>query len=495
MSRKKKSLPPANPSLQAQSAALERLRGLLSEPDYTALLDELAQPLKPALRLNPLKAQPGQVSEWAQRYGWRLTSVPFCPTGWQVNEQRVPISQTLEHRLGHYYIQDAASMLPAELFDLNDAPRALILDLAASPGGKTTHLVSRTLDQSLVLANDAAAERITALRLVLQNWGTLNAAVTRFPAEKFGRWFPAVFDRVLLDAPCSMQSLRSTESHPMRPISTREQSSLARRQTAMLISALAAVKPGGQVVYSTCTLAPEENEAVLDAVLRRCANAVQIDSLASHLPAPAPALQSAFGQVFHPQISRAVRLWPHRFGTSGFFAARLTRTGEIALPFEPPPARPLQAVGQETLNQRQQREWLDFFSTHYGFDLQGVLESHRLALLRSPNGVYAVSQTFLERFAQLPCQMLGLKLVEPVPSGWQPTHDWISRFASGFHSGRLTLEEERVNPWLKGQDVDCPALPSGAPPAWLVLDQQGRFIGRGRCSAGRLKNLLPRRLI
>ncbi len=495
MTRKKKSIPPANPALQAQSAALERLRPLLAEPDYAALLDELTQPLQPALRINPLKAQPGQVEDWAQRYGWRLNRVPFCSAGWQVNEQRVPISQTLEHRLGHYYIQDAASMLPAELFDLNDTPRPLILDLAASPGGKTTHLISRVLDQGLVLANDAAAERITALRLVLQNWGALNSAVTRFPAEKFGRWLPAIFDRVLLDAPCSMQSLRSTDSHPMRPISAREQSGLARRQTAMLISALAAVKPGGQVVYSTCTLAPEEDEAVLDAVLHRHPNSVRIDSVTERLPTSAPALESAFGQVFHPQVSRAVRLWPHRFGTSGFFAARLTRTGEIALPAEPPPARPLQAVGQQPLGEREQREWLDFFSTHYDFDLQAVLESHHLALLRSPNGMYAVSLTFLERFAHLPCQMLGLKLVEPAPHGWQPAHDWVSRFAPQFHAGRLTLEQAQADAWLKGQEVDCPALPGGAPPVWLVFDERARFIGRGRAAAGRLKNLLPRRLV
>ncbi len=495
MSRKKKPAPPVNPSSQAQTTALERFRTLLTEQDFIALLNELARPLQPGLRINLLKAQSIQVEEWAQRYGWQLHPVPFCSTGWQVREQRIPISQTLEHRLGHYYIQDAASMLPAELFDLNDTPRPLILDLAASPGGKTTHLISRTHDQGLVLANDAAAERITALRLVLQNWGALNSAVTRFPAEKFGRWFPAVFDRVLLDAPCSMQSLRPTDSHPMRPISAREQSGLARRQTTMLISALAAVKPGGQVVYSTCTLAPEEDEAVLDAVLRRYPGSVQIDSLANRLPEPASALQSAFGQVFHPQVSRAVRLWPHRFGTSGFFAARLTRTGEIDLPVEPPPSRPLQVVGQEPLDKRQEREWLDFFSSHYEFDLRAVLESHHLALLRSPNGVYAVSQIFLEHFAMLPCQMLGLKLVEPTPNGWQPAHDWISRFAPHFHGGRLMLEELQTSAWLKGQDVNCPQLPPDAPPVWLVFDEHDRFIGRGRASAGRLKNLLPRRLV
>ena len=82
-----------------------------------------------------------------------------------------PISQTIEHREGHYYIQDAASMLPVELFDFKNLEDPMILDMAASPGGKTTHLISKTGDHGLVIANDASRDRITALRLILQTWG------------------------------------------------------------------------------------------------------------------------------------------------------------------------------------------------------------------------------------------------------------------------------------------------------------------------------------
>ncbi len=496
MSRRKKNTPitPA-PSLSARQTALVLFRDLLAPDEFKALLEELERPLLPAFRINPLKTSPQAVPEWCEWYGWDVQPVVFCPTGWQVRQTRIPLSQTLEHRLGHYYIQDAASMLPAELFDLPASNQPLILDLAASPGGKTTHLISRTFDRGLVLANDAGIERITPLRLVLQTWGTVNTAVTRFPAEKFGRWFPATFDWVLLDAPCSMQSLRPTESHPMRPISLREQSHLARRQTAMLLSALAAVKPGGQVVYSTCTLAPQEDEAVLDEIVRRLPSSVQINSVAERLPAPAPALANAFGQVFHPQVQNALRLWPHRFSTSGFFAARLTRTGEIELPAEPHPTRPLAETGQERLNRSMVQAVTDWLQNTYGFDLASVLETYSLELWRSQASIFAVPITFFEKFNHLPCHMLGLKVLEENPEGWQPTHEWVSRFFNLFQSGRLTLPNEWLEVWQKGSDVPIPLSTSNPPPVWLVFDERNRFLGRGRPSGQWLKNLLPRRLI
>lgn len=494
MSRRKKNLSTTpQPSIAARQTALQQFSELLSAEEYQKLLAELERPLRPAFRINTLKSSPQAVNDWCEWYGWQVQPVGFCPTGWQVYEARTPLSQTVEHRFGHYYIQDAASMLPAELFDLPASPRPLILDLAASPGGKTTHLISRTLDRGLVLANDAGMERITPLRLVLQNWGTVNTAVTRFPAEKFGRWFPARFDWVLLDAPCSMQSLRPTESHPMRPISTREQSSLARRQTAMLISALAAAKPGGQVVYSTCTLAPQEDEAVLDEVLRRFPKHVQVDEISARLPAPAPALANAFGQTFHPQVQNALRLWPHRFSTSGFFAARLTRTGEIELPTEPKPTRSLHQTGQQPLPRTQVQELAGWLQDTYGFDLLTILETYHLGLWRSSTSIFAVPTAFLEQFNDLPCQMLGLKVLEETPEAWQPAHEWANRFAGLFQSGRLTLPNEMLDEWLKGRDVPVPALPPNQPPVWLVFDKRNRFVGRGRQIGNWLKNLLPRR--
>lgn len=496
MSKRRKQVQPPLTVLQVQAAALERFKPLLDPTSFDLLLEELQRPLYPAFRMNPLKTSADSPQQWANRYGWTLSPIPFCPTGWWVTSNQTPVSQTIEHRMGHYYIQDAASMLPAELFDLKSHERPKILDMAASPGGKTTHLVSRTLDRGLVMANDSGLDRTTALRLVLQTWGAINVAVTRFPGEKFGRWFPETFDYVLLDAPCSMQSLRSTESHPMRAISPREQRSLANRQVGLLASALSATKVGGQVVYSTCTLAPEEDEGVLDELLKRYPGAVQIENLDNRLPVPAPGLISAFGKDYQPALQHAARLWPHIMHTSGFFAALITKTASTSFPTEPPPSRPLREVNQEALTPKEARQFIKDFLIEYGFDLEAVLEDQKLVLWRSLGAIYAVPQTYLAHFASLPCQLMGLKIAEGSPDEWIPSHEWTGRFASDFKAGRVNLPSGLLAAWLRGEDIaliSVEDVPHNK--VVVVFDEESRFIGRGKIHKDLLKNMLPRRLV
>ena len=494
MTRKKHRETPPPPAPVVVDAALERARSLLSAEDYAALTAELERPLRTAIRLNPLKAEAADLTGWASRYGWQVEPVPYCPAGWWLNSAEISPAQTPEHRLGYFYIQDAASMLPVELFDFTEPP-GLLLDLAASPGGKTTHLISRTGDQTLTLANDASASRIQALRIVLGGWGTTHQAVTNFPGEKFGGWFPGQFDAVLLDAPCSMESLRSTESHPMRAISTRERATLAQRQARLLTSALLAVRNGGQVVYSTCTLAPEEDEAVLDAVLRRFGRGVRVDDLSERLPGPAPALDSANGSVFDPQVTRAARLWPHRFGTSGFFAARLTRLEDLPGEVEPEPARPLERTGWAPLAQASAQALKQFFNDQFGFDLEGWLAANRLELWGFRERRYAIPAAFLARFAGLPVQMLGLLLGEETAGEFEISHEAAARLGKLFKAGKAAMPESSIPAWLKGEDLPLElSAPFSAGAVILLTGPDGQALGRGRVGPQRIKNLLPRRM-
>ena len=202
MARKKKKQKPILSSEEILEQQMARFEPLLDGDEWRRLLSELHLPLYQAVRANPLKVDPRQaIEQLVKNYEWTIEQVPFCPTGWWVSSSAQPISHPIEHRLGEYYIQDAASMMPVELFDFDDVENPLILDMAASPGGKTSHLVSRSEDQGLVIANDSSRDRITALRLVMQSWGAMNIAATQYPGEKYGAWFPETFDRVLLDAP------------------------------------------------------------------------------------------------------------------------------------------------------------------------------------------------------------------------------------------------------------------------------------------------------
>jgi 16S rRNA (cytosine1407-C5)-methyltransferase len=496
----KSSIPQSVPHQDAQTPvdkALERFRHLLPPGEYQALLAELQKPYYPAVRANKLKTDPQRsIKEWQRLYAWRVEGIPYCREGWWVKESPQPISSPVEHRLGFYYIQDAASMLPVMLFNLSHSRRPLILDMAASPGGKTTQLVDRSGDQGLVIANDSSKDRITALRLVLQNWGAMNIAVTRFPGENIGGWLPDTFDYVLLDAPCSMQNLRNTENRPMRPVSDRERQFLARRQERMLISALQAVKTGGEVVYSTCTLNPEENEAVLDAVLRLYGSAVALKNPDDVLPKPAPALTTAQIEdvqlTFLPQIRSAVRLWPHTFGTSGFFSAVLTKQAPIPTEASAPPQRPFDRTGLQRLKTKESQRVNDILLQSYGFDFEEVLELQHLSLWRRRGIIYALPDMWMDQFSHLPFQAVGIRVAEEIKDQLQPSHEWVARFGTQFGAGRFVLQDERTEPWLRGEDLHGEISENYRKgQIVLVVDHQGRIYGRGKVLTNRLRNMLP----
>ncbi len=498
MGRKRSSILGQFSPADAYQTALERFRNLLSPQSFANLLSDLESLLYPAIRLNPLKATTQDLLQWAERYSWQLDPVPFCPLGWWVKEANVSVSQTVEHRFGYYYIQEAASMLPAELFTFKHLDHPLILDMAASPGGKTTHLISRSEDRGLVIANDSSAARLTALRLVLQNWGAVNVAVTNFPGERFGSWFPETFDAVLLDAPCSMQGLRSSESHPMRPISEREQNMLAQRQARMLESALRAVKVGGQVVYATCTLTPEENEGVLDRILRQYGSAVQVEDANRLLPVPAPGLVNEECKQYDPQVERAVRLWPHLYHTAGFFAAHLTKLSPMnsgkRVVFES--AFSLQRVGFLPLEKREIISLISNFENDYGFDLGSLLVEYDLSLWRRRETIYAFPNRYFSKFSSMPVHTLGMALGEKTPQGFIPAHEWVTRFYQSFLRGHYPLPDEYRPAWLRGEDLrdfHPGEYPSGR--VVLVQDAHSQFIGLGKITSQRLKNLLPRRVV
>lgn len=498
---KRKSRLPNRSAPAPAETALERFRGLLDADEYNRLLAGLEQPLYPALRLNRLKVELDGIHALASRYGWEVEGAPFCPAGWRIKNAVTPPGRTIEHRLGSFYIQDVASMLPVELFDFDADESSLTLDMAASPGGKTTHLVDKTGDRALVIANDSSKGRITALRLVLQTWGAASSVMTCFPGERFGDWFPETFDRILLDAPCSMQGLRAIESHPMRPVTDRERDFLALRQFRLLESAFRSLKVGGQVVYSTCTLTPEENEGVLDTLLQTFPGAVQVKDLSGHLPAPAPALKVAGERRFTPGVEKAARLWPHLFGTVGFFAALLVKTAPSAGSPAPPPERSWERTGFIPLADTQRDLLYAGLRDGYGFDLPQVLEDQRLILWRRSSDVVALPERLYRQFGKLPFHSAGLAVGRFLPinrpnlAGFEISHEWAARYHQKCLSGRYLLPDEFLDAWIRGEDLR--GLSAGAGQTGqvvLVVDRTGRFLGRGRFTTDRLKNLLPRRV-
>ncbi len=473
--------------------SLQRFRTILSEQEIEELLTIQERPLPTGIRFNPLKIAPEKaVKTLSDRYGWEVAPIPFCTNGWTIWESQISPGITIEHRMGQYYLQDAASMVPVSLFDL-DEPNPLVLDMAASPGGKTTHLIDRTDDQGLILANDASKGRIPALRSVLSTWGAANTVITNFPGEAFGDWYPETFDIVLLDAPCSMENLRPVPGRPLRETSSDERFRLQDRQIQLLTSGLKALKPGGQLVYATCSLAPEEDEAVIDALLDAYPDTLELMDVSHRFKFRTTGLTGYEGVTFDPKLRHALRLWPHLTGMSGFFCALIVKTGPIATVLKSPPGRPFSRTDLEKcpleIRERLEKQVLK----NYGISIEEVVSRFSLDLYQRYDQLFLIPTRYLSQFITLPYESIGLPLGRWLEDRFAPSHEFISRFGHQFTRGKIQINDQKVTSWIAGRDIRHPEtnlVPAGQ--YLLITDNTDRNLGMGKLLPKRLRNMLPR---
>jgi len=255
----------------------------------------------------------------------RAEAMPVETVGWTAAALRVPPDarpgRWWPHQAGLMQVQEEASLLPTHVLDAR--PGEAILDLCGAPGGKASRIAMALAGTGTVIANDKNAGRLAAIRDKMKRLGLPNLTTTVHD----GADFPLAagpFDRVLVDAPCTAEGTQFAEGASFVASSKDFARRLQGQQRALLRRALRLVKPGGRVVYATCSLAPEENEAVLDAVLGE-RDDVRV------VPAELPGLTvdggvtAWAGARFDPAVANAIRLWPHRSGTGGFFAAVLER--------------------------------------------------------------------------------------------------------------------------------------------------------------------------
>jgi len=277
------------------------------------------KPLRKSIRINLLKSDLGLVERLEEK-GWKLRQVPWCRNGFWVEKREELLGNTPEHFLGLYYVQEAVSMLPPLL--LKPKPGELVLDVAAAPGSKTSQLAEIMKNRGCIVANDPSVARLKALRANLQRLGVMNTVITRMDGKEFGR-LKNRFDRVLLDAPCSAEGVIRKEWNALADWSVQKIQRLSRLQKKLILAAADSLKPGGVLVYSTCTFAPEENEEVIDFLLKKRDFKVEkprVPGLKSR-----PGLTEWQGKDFESQVKRCIRIWPQDNDTEGFFIARLRK--------------------------------------------------------------------------------------------------------------------------------------------------------------------------
>jgi NOL1/NOP2/sun family putative RNA methylase len=447
--------------------------------EFPAFAEALTQDPVRGLRVNTLKLS---VDEFRKISPFPLgDKVTWCDSAFSLlyaphssNETRESIEPGKHpfHLAGLYYLQDPSAMSAAEL--LCPQPGERILDLAASPGGKTTHIASLMQGKGLLVANEIKTKRLNHLVVNVERWGAGNILVINETPERLADHFGTYFDRVIVDAPCSGEGMFRKDMGARLDWSEEMVAGCAVRQTNILRVAAHLVRPGGRLLYSTCTFAPEEDEAVISRFLRDHSD-FEVEAL-PHLSGFMPGHPEWIGLGADAKSLRgAVRLFPHRVAGEGHFACLLKRkygpTDDVTIPWHcvkiPPSEWKLwQAFREETLD-------LDFPSER--------LRSQGDRLYFIPEGIP---------------DMKGLRVA--VPGIWlgnlkkdrfEPAHPLAAYLRSGQAHNVLALSSDsrEMSAWLRGE-----SLPAEGHPGWTLVTADGWPLGWGKRVQGMVKNHFPR---
>ena len=423
-------------------AFLDRMKIQLGE-EYEAFLKSLERPRAVALRYNPLKgARPA--------LPFAMEAVPWEPEGVYYDPDSRP-GLHVYHEAGVYYLQEASAMAPVALLDPRPGER--VCDLCAAPGGKTTQIAGRMLGEGFLLCNEINPKRAKILSRNIERMAVANALVTNEHPANLAKRFAGFFDRVLVDAPCSGEGMFRKEEAAVTDWSQETVEMCARRQGEILHSAAQMVRPGGRLVYSTCTFAPEEDEQAV------------ADFLAEH---PDFSPEEVKTPWFVPGENGSHRMWPHKLLGEGHFAAVLRKNGGEDWEGDLHPGEKLP------------KEW-SAFAKELGIRLPvGKAVSFGQNLFWAPED--------LPDLRKLKVLRPGLELGTVKKDRFEPAHAlalWLKTCANVHSCG---AESEEMKAYIHG-DV----IPSTAK-GWCLVCAEGYSIGWGKGDGRVLKNHYPKGL-
>lgn len=447
-------------------------------PSHLSLDDFIAacqRPLRRSIRVNTLKISVDDFLALVSPYGWQLTPVPWCAEGFWIerdDEASLPLGSTAEHLSGLFYIQEASSMLPvAALFTDGNSPER-VMDVAAAPGSKTTQIAARMGNRGAILANEFSASRVKVLHANISRCGIHNVALTHFDGRVFGAALPEAFDAILLDAPCSGEGVVRKDPDALKNWSAESNLEIAATQRELIESAFHALRPGGTLVYSTCTLNRDENEDVCLWLKANYSDAVEFlplnDLFASAQEAVTP---EGFLHVF-PQI----------YDCEGFFVARLRKTQAVA----PLPA-PKFKVGNFPFAPLKGR---DAAQLEAAAKKVGLVWDESLHLWMRDKEIWLFPAEIEPLIGKVRFSRIGIRLAEVHNKGYRWQHEAVIALAGRENTFALTHQE--AEEWYRGRDVYPDSAPSGDE---VIVTYQGYPLGLAKKVGSRLKNSYPRELV
>ncbi|UQZ36090.1 rRNA cytosine-C5-methyltransferase [Paenibacillus sp. PK3_47] len=498
---------------QLPGSFTERMKALLG-PEYEQFAATYQETPYGGIRANTLKIS---AEELLEKSPFNLAPIPWCPTGFYTEHGARPGKHPFYHA-GLYYIQEPSAMAPVELLGVQPGDR--VLDLCAAPGGKSTQIAAKLQGEGLLVSNDLHPDRTKALAKNLELYGVRNGIVLNENPGRIAEAFPGFFDRILIDAPCSGEGMFRKDEDMVRQWEPGTPDKYAAMQREILVSAAAALKPGGTLVYSTCTFAAEENEGTIGWFL------------AAH---PQFTLVPVGGTgSFAPglgELPETARLWPHKVKGEGHFMAVLRHEGTLPSAEEAGPQQdtPLHISGRNKAGKAAPSAKAALregarggkggrtagkSNGASGRQQQGTGEEALLAAYREfadeqlgwqPPG-YPV--WFGEHLYISPLPKVALDGLKTIRPGWYVGHARSGRFipghplATALHpqesSRSLTLSSssgEAVS-YLKGETLSIPAerlavRPGSALKGYVLVCIDGYSAGWGKWQDGMLKNEYP----
>lgn len=444
----------------------QREKSLLGDR-YETLYTPCRQRAERGITVNALRAS---VQEVAGRMGALCEPSPFCPQGLVLLGEQVKPGRHPYYHAGVYYSQEPSASSAAALLEVQPGMR--VLDLCAAPGGKSSQLGSALGGQGLLVSNEYNASRAEILKSNLERMGFPNAVILNESTDRIAEVLPGFFDRVLVDAPCSGEGMFRKEPQAM----AQHNEGLVRQCAALgaqiLENAAQCLAPGGILVYSTCTFAPEEDEAQVGAFLQKHPEFTLLPTTeAFGSPGEANRL---LGMQADTGLMR--RIWPCQ-GGEGHFLARLQKSADAPAAQRPAPKKARQKPPKPV------PEWAEFAKEYF------PLLQNSPARLAGEAVVLPIG---------CPPEMEKLHIVRgsiragTIKKGrFEPAHHLFMVYgAQCSNCEQLTLDDARTEAWLRGEEIEAQTAQKG----WCAVLVDGFPLGFGKVSGGKIKNHYPKAL-
>lgn len=447
--------------------------------NITDFVNACRQPLRKSVRVNTLKMSVEEFKQQAAKKNWQLSAIPWCNEGFWLErpsdeEQHLALGNTDLHLSGAMYVQEASSMLPPMALKQSLQTSQTVLDMASAPGSKTSQLAALMNNQGVLVANELSSSRLKVLSATLKRMGVGNCALSHFDGVIFGDYMFECFDSILLDAPCSGEGTVRKDPDALKNWSIESNITIAQIQKQLIKSAFYALKPGGTLVYSTCTLTPLENQQVCNALLEEFGDHIKPESLSALFPGAEKATTT----------EGYLHVWPQTYNSEGFFIAKFKKhsscenqqqkTKKGAFPFTP-------------YSSKHSATFIQTLKQHFGLStLPGILMQRDKELWLFPEGFAPIQNKI--KYARL-----GIQIGIIHKNGVRLTHEFATVFGKSCKNNVLALTDTQASDYFQGKDIplNTPSSATGE----VILTLCNCPIGLGKWQKSKVKNSLPRDLI